>query len=86
MSAPEDDQVRIARLEERVAELQRLTAPASHWFTRTDYEMSHNLLVDRVVKMENKLANWDGKLWAFSAAAVIVSTLISWALGARLIQ
>lgn len=41
---------------------------------------SYDILVDRTNKLENRLANFDGKVWMLGAIAVVVSTAISWAI------
>jgi hypothetical protein len=45
---------------------------------------SYDILVDRTNKLENRLSNFDGKVWMLGAIAVVVSTAISWAISTHL--
>jgi hypothetical protein len=62
------------------AEIKRLEASVSGAVRKEE----HDQIEARTLVIENKLSNWEGRLWALGAVFLLINVVVSWYLSGRL--
>jgi hypothetical protein len=63
-----------------VADIRRLETTTAAMMRKDAYDK----IEGRTVVIENKLANWEGRLWALGAVFLLINVFVSWYLSGRL--